>query len=305
MEKLQIQNLNWIDIANPNKKDINYLQDTFRFHPIVLNELLSPTLRPKVEHYDNYLYMVLHFPIYSPKEKTSKSMELDILITPTTLITVRYGKILPLQEFWKKCQADNQYLYFQDSPAFLLHCLLQELSNFCFRQIDHITKKIDEVEKKIFKVRGTKEETNMVENILLIRKDILDFRRTLKPQATILESLKSRGIEFFGKKMEPYFTDIIGDYMRVWDLLENHKETIESLQEANDSWLSNRTNLVMKILTVFAVIVFPLTLLAAILGMNTEYLPIVGMKHDFWIVVGIMAVSTIFMLIIFKAKKWL
>lgn len=305
MEKIQIQNLNWIDLVDPDKKDIDYLRKNFNFHPVVLKELLSPTLRPKVEHYDGYLFMVLHFPIYHPQEKSTKSLELDFLITKDALITVRYEKIQPLQEFWKKCQTDRQYLYFQDSPALLLHCMLEELNNFSLRQIDHITKKINDVEKRVFKMKGTKEETELVEKILMIRKDILDFRRTIKPRATILESLKARGIEFFSKKMEPYFTDIIGDHMRIWDLLENHKETIESLQEANDSWLSNRTNLIMKILTMFAVVVFPLTLLAAIWGMNTKYLPIVGIKHDFWIILGIMMVGMIFMLIVFKAKKWL
>lgn len=305
MQKIKIQNLTWIDIVDPDKKDIKYLEENFNFHPVVLKELLSPTLRPKVEHYDSYLFMVLHFPIYDPKEKTTKSMEIDFLIVKDTLMSIRYGKIQPLQEFWKKCQTDKQYLYFQNSPALLLHCMLQELNNFSLRQIDHITKKINDIEDKIFKAKKTKEETKLVEKILIIRRDILDFRRTIKPQAAILKSLKSRGVEFFGRKMEPYFSDIIGDYLRVWDLLENHKETIESLQEANDSWLSNRTNLVMKILTMFAVIVFPLTLLAAIWGMNTKYLPIVGVRHDFWIVVGIMLVGTVFMLAMFKAKKWL
>lgn len=305
MEKIKIQNLNWIDLVDPDKRDVKFLEENFNFHPIVLKELLSPTLRPKVEYYDGYLFMVLHFPIYSVSEKTTKSIELDFLITKDTLITARYAKIKPLQEFWQKCQTDSQYLYFQNSIALLLHCLLQELNNFSLRQIDHITKKINDIDKIIFKIKGTKEESEIVGKILMVRRDILDFYRTIKPQASIFQSLKSRGAEFFGQKFEPYFADIIGDYMRVWDLLENHKETIESLQDANDSWLANRTNLVMKILTIFAVIVFPLTLLAAIFSMNTSYLPIVGIRHDFWIILGIMIISTVFMLLIFKWKKWL
>lgn len=304
MQKIQIQNINWIDIVDPKKKDINYLRQVFNFHPIVLNELLVPTLRPKVEHYDHYLYMVLHFPIYSPKERTSKSMEIDFLITYNTLITVRYGKIQPVSEFWKRCEAGQADPHIQNSTASLLYCMLQELNNFSLRQIDHISKKIDKIEKEIFETRRGKEE-KIVEDISIIRRDILDFRRAIKPRNTILESLKFKGIEFFGKSTEPYFNDIIGDHMRIWDLLENHKETIESLQEANDSLVSNRTNRIMKVLTIFAVIVFPLTLLASIFSMNTKYLPIIGAEYDFWIILGIMFLGTIFMLIIFKAKKWL
>jgi magnesium transporter len=305
MKEIKIENITWIDIMDPDKKDLDYLGKNFNFHPVVLKELLSPTLRPKVEQYDGYLFMVLHFPIFNPEEKITKSMEVDFLMTKDTLITVRYGGIKPLQEFWKKCQSNDKDPILQDSSAFLLHCLLQELDAFSLRQIDHITKKIDDIEKRIFKTRKTKEETEIVEKITLIRRDILDFRRTVKPQATILRSLRIRGVEFFGKKLEPYFVDIIGDYLMVWDLLENHKETIESLQETNDSLLSNKTNMVMKILTLFAVIVFPLSLLAGVFGMNTDYLPIVGMKHDFWIVLAIMIIGATIMLIIFKKKKWL
>ena len=305
MEKIQIKNLTWIDISDPDKRDIDYLKQNFNFHPLVLSELEVPTLRPKVEHYDHYLYMVLHFPIYHPKEKTSKSMEVDFLITPNILITVRYGRIQPLQEFWKKCEAGENKPLIEESSASLLYLMLQELNNFSFRQIDHITQKIDSLEKEIFNNKKSKKEEKLVEDISIIRRDVLDFRRSLKPQHSILESLKLKGVEFFGKSTEPYFTDIIGDGMRVWNLLENHKETIESLQEANDSLISNKTNRIMKVLTLFAVIVFPLTLLATLFGMNAKHLPIIGMRYDFWIITGVLFVAAIFMLVIFKAKKWL
>lgn len=303
MQKIQIKNLTWVDINDPKKEDIDYLR-TLDFHPVVLSELLVPTLRPKVEEYDNYLYMVLHFPIYHPKEKTSKSMEIDFLITKYALITVRYGKIQPLLEFWKKCEI-GEVPYFRESAASLLYCMLQELNKFCFRQIDHISQKINDIEEKVFKTRDPRNEEKLVEEISVIRRDILDFRRTLRPQYSILESLRARGAEFFGHLAGPYFSDIIGDHMRVWELLENHKETIDSLREANDSLLSNKTNRIMKLITLFAVIVFPLTLFAAIFGMNTRHIPIVGMKHDFWIVIGLMILGTILMLIYFKRKKWL
>ena len=183
--------------------------------------------------------------------------------------------------------------------------MLQELNKFSLRQIDHITRKIDVIEKAVFEESRLKNEEKLVEDISVIRRDILDFRRAIKPQDTILESLKIRGTEFFGKLTKPYFSDIIGDHMRVWELLENHKETIESLQEANDSLLSHRTNRIMKLITLFAVIVFPLTLLASLFGMNTRHTPIIGINHDFWIIVGIMIIGTTAMLIVFKKKKWL
>lgn len=305
METVKIKNLTWVDIVDPQKEDIDYLKQNFDFHPVVLSELTVPTLRPKVENYDHYLYTVLHFPIYHPKERTSKSMEVDFLITTTTLITVRYGKIQPLQEFWKKCEAKDIDPHFGQTTASLLYCMLGELNNFSLRQLDHITEKIDEIEKDIFDDKKTKKEDKIVGEISAIRRDILDFRRSIKPQHTIFESLKIRGVEFFGESSEPYFVDIIGDHMRIWSLLENNKETIESLQEANDSLLSNRTNKIIKILTIFTAVILPLTLITSLFSMHTSYLPTMNTGYDFWLVLGIMVVCAIIMFVVFKKKKWL
>ena len=304
MQKIQIKNLTWVDIVDPKKEDIKYLE-SLNFHPVVLRELQAPTLRPKVEEYDNYLYMVLHFPIYHPKEKTSKSMEIDFLITKYSLITVRYGKIQPLQEFWNKCQVGDEASLFNYSAASMLYCMLQELDKFSLRQIDHVTKKIDLLEEKIFKEHDPKHEEKLVEEISIIRRDILDFRRILKPQESILNSLRTRGTNFFGQLTLPYFNDIIGDHLRVWELLDNHKETIESLQEANDSLLSNRANKIIKILTIFTAVMLPLTLIANLFSMHTDYLPKLGIEYDFWLVVGVMAILTIIMVVVFRKKRWL
>jgi len=304
MNTIKTKKVTWIDLKNPSKKDLDYLKKNFHFHPITLGELLSPTLRHKVEHYDHYLYMVIHFPIYKLQKRTNESMELDILITKDTLITVRYEDLPPLKEFWFKCQMDKsvQEYNFSKTSAFLLYSFLEYLYDFSLRQIDHLTKKINQIEEKMFKEKGSEE---MVGRISLARRDILDFQKTINPQKGILDSLKTQGIELFGKEMEPYYINIFGSYLRVWNLLENHKETIQTLRETNNSLVSSRTNRIIRILTIFSVIVFPLTLLASLFGMNTNYLPFVGCEYDFWIVFGFMLIATISMLALFKQKKWL
>lgn len=302
MQKIQIKNLTWVDIVDPTKEDVAYIK-SLDFHPVIIQELQTQTLRPKVEQYDNCLYMVLHFPIYQTKERTSKSMEIDFLITKYALITVRYGKIQPLHEFWKKCESREEEQNFQHSAASILYHMLQELNKFSFRQIDHITEKIDKLEKEIFEQENPQTEAKIVEKISIIRRDILDFRRTLKPQYTILNSLKMRGIDFFGKTTEPYFADIIGDHMRVWELLDNHKEAIESLQEANDSLLSNKTNRIVKLLTIFTVIVFPIIALSNIFSMSAPFYE--PFAKGSIMIMAAMAIGCLCILLVFKRKKWL
>jgi len=303
MNTIKNKNIRWIDLKNPDKKDLANLKKEFFLHPVTVGELLTPTLRPKVEHYDHYLYMVIHLPIYNSKRQMIKSVEIDFLITKNALITVHYEMLPPVKNLWNKCYTDSiiRERSFGKNTAFLLYHILQNLYNFSLVQLEHIDKKINHIEKKMFQEKGS-EKT--VERISLVRRDVLDFRKTIKPQKTILNSLKVRGVKFFGGELRPYFIDIIGEYMRVSSLLENHKETIMALRETNDSLVSNRTNRIMRLLTIFSVIVFPLTLLASLFGMNTQYLPIVGYKYDFWIIFGIMLCATIGMLTIFKIKKW-
>ena len=304
MNILKAKKISWIDMKNPSKKDLDYLKKNFDFHPITLKELLSPTLRPKVEHYDHYLYMVIHFPVYNSKKQTTESVEMDFLITENTLITVHYEELPPMKQFWGKCHVDEETREhgFGETTAFLLYNILQTLYEFSLRQLDHISKKINQIEDIMFKEKGSE---MIVEKISLARRDILDFRKTIKPQKAILDSLKIRGVEFFGQKIKPYLMDIIGDYMRVWNLLENHRETSKALRETNDSLVSNRTNRIIRLLTIFSVVVFPLTLLASIFGMNTRYLPFVGHEYDFWIIFGFMLLAMLAVLLFFKQRKWI
>ena len=302
MQTIKYNNLTWIDINNPNQKDIEYLKENFNFHHFILDELLKPTMRPKVEKYDRYIFMVLHFPIFIQRIKRTFAREIDLLITPDAVITIHYESIEPLQEFLDKCvmKGEIREKTMSKSAGHLIYYIIENLFDFSFRELDHIQQKIDKIESKMFK----NAERKIIEDISIVRRDIANFIRTIKPQKTILNSLMARGPEFFGKEMKPYFTDMIGDYTRVVNELENHKEIIEALHDTNESLLTTRTNEIIKVLTLFAVIVFPLTLIAAIFGMNTKILPIVGRPNDFWIVMGIMIMATIGMFGYFKYKKW-
>lgn len=295
--------MTWIDINNPAKKDVDYLKKHFNFHQFILDELLIPTVRPKVDEYNGYLFMVLHFPIFVKRQKRTFSREIDFLITKDIIITIRYEAIEPLQTLFDECtlQGIKREKIMGKTTGYFMYQIIEALFDFSFRELDHIQQKINHIEGEMFR----RMEQKIIEDISMVRRDIANFIRTIKPQKTILDSLAARGSKFFGEEMEPYFTDMLGDHTRVINMLENHKEIIEALHDTNESLLTIRTNEIMKILTIFAVIVFPLSLLAAIFGMNTVILPIVGLPYDFWLIIGIMAAATITMFGYFKWKRWI
>ena len=103
IKNINFKNITWINVFNPSAEDLKYLIKNFKIHPIIMNELTRPTLRPKVESYGDHLYMVLHFPIFSSETRTTLSREIDFVFTKNTLITVHYEKIAPFEELLSQC----------------------------------------------------------------------------------------------------------------------------------------------------------------------------------------------------------
>lgn len=297
------KNFIWTHLNKPTADDVMEIAKNRNLHPRVADELLHPTFRPKVEQYNTYLYLILHFPKYDARD-SSHGYEIDFIIGKNFIITAQYTNMAVLENFVSACETDKrkakQYL---TSTGELLYFLLSHLFADSLAELEKMDKQISVMETKIFHDRSN--EYAYVEEISLIRREILDFRRTIHPQQSVLRSLEEEGKLFFGKEMHVYFSRIIGDYLRVWHILENHKETVEALHETNESLLSIHTAEITKNLTIMAFIMFPLTLLANLFGMNTAMLPLVGRENDFWIIVGIMCIGVVGMFVFFKWKKWL
>jgi len=303
MQTLKTKSLSWHHFHRPSRADIDWAVKRHGLHPVVAEELAHPTMRPKVERYESYLYLVLHFPIFSAAERKTHPREVDFVLTRRELITVAYDSVPPLEDFFKKCSTERscEDLYASKTPAHLLYHVLRELYGFALRELDHIQENIERIEEEIFSGR----EREVVEELSVARRDIIDFRRAVKPQLITLESLGREGVAFFGEPLHPFFDGLIGEFSKVWDLLENNKEALEALYDNNATLLNVKQNDIMKVLTIMAFVTFPLMLFAALFSMDTVYTPIIGSRNDFWIIVGIMAAATIAMYFFFKRRKWL
>ena len=302
MEVIKHKNVSWVDIRNPSERDLEFLKKEYGVHKDPLRELAIETATPKIDHFDNQLYAVIHFPVFNHEKRTSEGREVDMIITKSALITVRYDEIIPLEELHRTCTVSPVVKdeCFSDTAAHLLFIILSHIYDYLMRELGHIKKNIDEIDSTLFRVK----ESQMVRKILEIRRDILNFRRTLAPQKQILESMAERGGELLGKRSHESFKDLIEAYNRVWCLLEYHKEAIEAIHETNNSLLSSRQNDTIQTLTILSVIAFYLTLIAAIFAVDAIYKPLIGWRYDFWAILGIMGVTVVILLGFFKWKKW-
>lgn len=302
MKTVEFKNVSWIDFSDPGADDVMYLQENFNIHPLAIEEFVTPTIRPKATQYDGCLFLTIHIPLFDTETRTTYPGELDIVLTRDHLITGHSNGIYQLEKFFRELEESEgkRRLYMGKTPAHLLYHLLDILLESCFPRLDHIHKKLIHIEDKVFHGK----EKEMVFEISLVKRDLLNFRRTLKPQRTILESLYQKESTLIAPELKPYFQDLVGTNIRLWNALESNKETIESMEETNNSLLSNKLDHTMKILTVFSAIMMPMTVYSNILAMSAD-IPFGKSPHAFVIHVTIMFFISIITIILFKSKKWL
>lgn len=290
-----------MDFSEPSTDELRLLKK-MKLHPLALEEFSTPSARPKASLYGNCLYLTVHVPLFDKENRRTFPSELDIVITDKYLITGHDRDIFQLRDFFMKLQRSKKLRekYMNRSPGYLLYYIIEILLESCFPKIDHINDNLDKVEEEIF--RGNEKE--MVHEISYVKRDILNFRRTLKPQRSVLESLTRDNYPMFDADLRSYFQDLVGTNIRVWSALENAKEVIESLEETNDALLSNKLNHTMKVLTVFSAIFLPMTVISNILAMSAP-IPFGHNANGFWIWIGIMLAVSVLTIGIFKWKKWI
>lgn len=304
MKKITANNITWIDIQKPNQKDLDELNNKFNLHPFIIEQFLPAIHRPKIEEYPNQLFIVIHFPIIGKGQRQTKLVELDLIITPTTLITSHADKIPDLEIFFKDCQVQN---YYQNqhfiSNGHLLFGLLDWLIDSRLPVLDDIGETIERIETYVFSGK----EKEMLNKIALVKKDLIDFRRAIKPQRSVLEVLDKKSTRLFSQEVKPLSQEVVGSIIRVWNLLENHTELINSIEQTNNSLLSHKLNDIMKFLTVVSFITFPLSIIVGFFGMNIfGNISIVQDSQYSWLVILIfMSASAAIMVAYFKKKKWL
>lgn len=302
MQEVSFKKLTWLDFESPSADDILYLQENFDIHPLAIEEFVTPTMRPKATEYHNCLFLTVHIPLFDVKTKTTYPGELDIVLNQDHLITGHSKGIYQLTEFFNQLEGSEgkRRLHMSKTPAHLLYTILEMLFESCFPKADHISEKLNHIEEEIFKGN----EREMVMEISVVKRDILNFRRTLKPQRSILESILQKNCQLISKDLIPYFQDLIGTNIRLWNVLENSKEIIESLEETNNSLLSNKLDMTMKLLTIFSAVLLPMTVYSNILAMSAD-IPFGKNPNGFWIHMSILALIAIITIVIFKVKKWL
>ena len=302
LAELEAEGLTWIHLNAPRADEATDLAERFGWHVLDLEDVLSKRQRPKIDEYPEYLFVVLHFPVYDKNVQRLNAAELDAFIGPNYLVTLPNVELLPVTRLFLRCAEDGELRQslFSRGSGYLLYHVLDDLFDYCFPILDKIGHKLDSIEDEMFE--GRSEE--IVRDISNVKQEIISYRKIIKPERSTLRGLERYTERYLPEELvDVYFDDIVDAAERIWDLLDNYKEVVEALEDTNESVISHRQNDVLRILTVFSVILLPLTLITGIFGMNVHF-PGFDSSTGFWAIVGIMVATILGLGAFFRYKRW-
>jgi magnesium transporter len=300
--ELESSGLTWIHLEAPDQGHAFALAERFGWHPLDVEDVLSKRQRPKIDDYPEYLFVVLHFPFYDKAIQRLNAAELDVFLGHDYLVTLPNVELHPVSHLFRRCQADEDFReqLFSKGSGRLLYEVLDDCFDYCFPILDKIGHKLDSIEDDILEGR----EAEIVRDISRAKQEIISYRKIIKPQRPTLRVLERHVERFLPEELELYFDDLVDASERIWDLLDNYKEVVEALEATNESAISHRQNDVLRLLTVFAAVLLPLTLVASIFGMNVAF-PGEGSEAAFWAIMASMAALFIGLVGFFRYKRWL
>src|SRR5256886_2032625 len=303
--ELSANGLPWTHLDPPiDPETVNSLRERFGWHPLDVEDVLSKRQRPKVDDYvdDGYLFGVLHFPAYDKNVQRLNAGELDFFLGPDYLVTISNVELLPVTRLFNRVQEDERFReqLFSKGSGRLLYEVLDDLFDYCFPILDKIAYKLDSIEDDIEDRRSEE----IVTDISKVKQEIISYRKIIKPQRPALRLLERHIERFLPENLELYFDDLVDASERIWDLLDNYKEVVEALEDTNESLISHQQNDILYVLTIFSVVMLPLTFLTGFFGMNVDF-PGFNSAGAFWGSLGLMAVAIVGMLAFFRWKRWL
>lgn len=294
--------LRWIHIESPRTADREWLEEHFDFHPLDYEDVYSRNQRPKLDQYDDYVFIVLHFPMFDKDSGRILTAELDLFMGPDYLVTMPNIPLPPLSAMFERYRERPELRddVFSKGSGYLLYKIVDTGVDASFPMLRKMGLKLERLEDDIFEGRSSE----IVRELSEAKQEIINFRKIVRPQRAVLRDLERTKQRYLQEELEIYFDDISDAAERIWDTLENYKEVIEGLESTNESVLSHRLNETFRVLTAASVILLPLTLIASIFGMNVHF-PGEGEGWAFFFILALMATVFFGLVVLFRRRGWL
>ncbi|MFH1824559.1 MAG: magnesium/cobalt transporter CorA [Candidatus Firestonebacteria bacterium] len=294
-------NILWLDIENSSEKDIDMLIDIFNFHSLSIEDVIFPHNYPKIETFEDYLFLIIHAVNYNEEEQTKIiSQEINIYFGENYIVSVHEESIKYIHSVIQRAKSNPMIM--SKGTDFLLHLILDGITDSFFPVLDIINDKIDKIEDKI--LIGNSGQKVIMSEMLDLKRNLLNLRKIVGPLRNVYSTLTRSDLPFIRTKTIIYFRDVYDHMLRIFDLIEAYRELLSATMEADFTIISTRLNEIMKTLTIIATFMMPLTLITSFYGMNVKAPEFEWGIFGYIFVWIIIILATVGMFLYFKKKKW-
>lgn len=292
----------WVDVRSPDSGALETLGRDYSLHPLVLEDITSQIQRPKIDVYDDYLFIVMQLPIHDKESRRNAAAEIDLIVGENFFITIHDGTMRPLVTMVDSVfESDEMSVkLLERTPGHLLYEVVDRLVDYIVPVVPRLEQRVERIEEMIFQAHAM--ET--VQEISLVRRDLISLRRILRPQLPILNRFELGNLPYLDEEIDDYWGDISDHLARTIDSVEELSEILAALSDTHDTLISQRMNEIIKTLTIFSVIMLPLTLLSGLFGMNVP-LPGDDQPATTVAIVLVMLLVAATMLAYFRGKRWI
>jgi magnesium transporter len=293
-------NLVWIDMEQPTADDTKLLADVFHFHPLTIEDAVETRNHPKVEPYHNYLFLIVHGVTMETNSTNFVTKELDIYLGANFVVTYHHLPFLSINAVKGKVRSNT--FPCERGSDYLLHQILDQLVDLYIPIVDDFDASISDLEDRIFQLKGG--SNRILEEIMDLKRSVARLIRISSKQLDVLSRLARGEFPLIDETVQPFYRDVYDHLHRVSLLAENYRDLVGGLLNIHFNVVANRTNDIVKVLTIFSAIMLPLTLIAGIYGMNVK-LPDDDSPNSFWHIVGIMILFIVVLLLWFWRRGWI
>lgn len=291
----------WVDMEKPTKEDEKILSDVFHFHPLTIEDAIATRNQPKVEAFEDYLFLIVHGVRVETNSRNFATKELDGYLGKNFVVTYHHESFVSIDKV--KRQVRNSAFVCGRGADYLLHQILDELVDLYIPVVEDFDDAINDIEDRIFKTNIASDR--ILEEILNLKRSVARLKRVTSKQLNVLYQISHGEFPLIEEKHLPFFRDVYDHLQRVSDLSESYRDLVSGLLDIQFNVVSNRTNEVVKILTIFSAIILPLSLIAGIYGMNFDNMPELHTRNGYFMTLALMIIIVIGLLFYFWRKGWI
>ncbi|HYO47899.1 MAG TPA: magnesium/cobalt transporter CorA [Gemmatimonadota bacterium] len=290
----------WIDLEAPTDEELHLLEDPFAFHPLAIEDCLTPEHQPKIEDFGAYLFLIFRGIDFNAQADGFQTTKLAAFLGPNYLVTYHRSHLRSVEAVLSKYAHDQTGQFFR-GVDYLLYEILDHLIEFYFPILEKVEEEIEIVEDCIFKA----DAAGTLDAILRLKRRVLEIKRALSPHRELFGRIARNEFEEITPQTVVFYRDLYDSTYRLTEVADSYRDLLSGTLDAHISMMSHRLNEVMKVLTIFSSIMLPLTFIAGVYGMNFEYLPELHWKYAYFAVWGVMISVAASLLFYFRRLGWI